>query len=185
MSMKQRNMRKTETMKVQIKPSEVQKMTHEELINEFELGYEKLLNKVHELKDERLYSYKLKEEDWSIKEIIVHIADVEMHGYLRIRTVISEPGQKVMRFDQEKWARELNYQTHSVSQSLEIVKVCRATNAKLLRIVPKDKWNNVVNHSEWGEMDLYGVVEYFTNHLLHHLYKIDQRIDQYLASKKM
>lgn len=177
-------MRRIGPLKVQTKISQTQRMTHEQLIDEFELGYEKLLNKVHELKDERLYSFKLEESDWSIKEIIVHIADVEMHGYLRIRTTIAEPGQKVMRFDQEKWAKELNYKTHSVTQSLEIVKAARATNAKLLRTLSEKTWFNTVDHSENGEMDLYDVVEYFTNHLLHHLYKIDLRIDQFLKSKQ-
>ena len=118
-----------------------------------------------------------------IKEIIIHISDVEMIGYLRIRTVIAEPGQTIMRYDPDKWTKELNYITHSISQALEIVKVTRATNAKLLRLIPEEKWSNTVIHSESGEMSLYEVVEYFTNHLLHHLFKIDQRIDQYLKLK--
>ncbi len=159
------------------------KTDYTQLIDEFEMGYEKLLNKVHDLKDESLYRFKLNEEDWSIKEIIIHIADVEMVGFLRIRTIIAEPGQTVMRFDQEKWAKELNYITHSVSQALETVKVTRGTNAKLLRLISTDKWNNTVIHSEYGEMTLYQTVEYFTNHLLHHLYKIDQRVDQYFKEK--
>ena len=157
---------------------------YSQLIDEFENGYVKLMNVVHNLKDERLYTFKLREEDWNIKEIIIHIADVEMHGYLRIRTVIAEPGQTVMRFDQEKWAKELNYITHSVSQALEIVKVTRGTNAKLLRLIPQEKWKNTVKHSERGEMNLFEVVEYFTNHLLHHLYKIELRVNQYFESKK-
>ena len=159
------------------------KSDNTQLIDEFEMGYEKLLTKVHDLKDEALYRFKVNESDWSIKEIIIHIADVEMVGYLRIRTIIAEPGQTVMRFDQEKWAQELNYVTHSVSQALETVKVTRGTNAKLLRLIPLEKWNNTVNHSEYGEMNLYQTVEYFTNHLLHHLFKIDQRVDQYFKAR--
>ena len=143
------------------------KMSYSELIDEFEMGYEKLLNKVHSLKDERLYRFKLNESDWCIKEIIIHISDVEMIGYLRIRTVIAEPGQTIIRYDPDKWANELNYITHSVSQALEIVKVTRGTNAKLLRLIPIEKWSNTAIHSESGEMSLYEVVEYFTNHLLH------------------
>ena len=157
---------------------------YSQLIDEFENGYVKLMNVVHNLKDERLYTFKLREEDWNIKEIIIHIADVEMLGYLRIRTVIAEPGQTVMRFDQEKWAKELNYITHSVSQALEIVKVTRGTNEKLLRLIPHEKWKNTVKHSERGEMNLFEVVEYFTNHLLHHLNKIELRVNQYFESKK-
>ena len=163
--------------------TDMMKADYDQLIDEFEMGYEKLLNKVHELKDERLYRFKVNESDWSIKEIVIHISDVEMVGYLRIRTIISEPGQTVMRFDQEKWSKELNYITHSVSQALEVVKVTRATNAKLLRLIPQEKWDNIVIHSEYGPMNLYQTVEYFTNHLLHHLFKIDQRIDQYFKAK--
>lgn len=163
--------------------TDIIKPDYTQLVNEFEMGYEKLVTKVHDLKDESLYRFKENEKDWSIKEIIIHIADVEMFGFLRIRTIIAEPGQTVMRFDQEKWARELNYITHSISQALETVKVTRATNAKLLRQIPIEKWNNTVIHSEYGEMSLYQTVEYFTNHLLHHLYKIDQRVDQYFKAR--
>jgi hypothetical protein len=157
---------------------------HNELINEYELGYEKLLNKVHDIKDERIISFKQNNEDWSIKEIIIHIADVDFHGYIRIRTAIAEPGKTILTFDQEAWGKELEYNIHSITHALEAVKVIRATNAKLLRTIQKEKWQNTIIHPERGVMNVQQIVEYFTNHLLSHLFKIDERIDQFRKSSR-
>jgi len=43
-------------------------------------------------------------QQWSIHDIVIHLADSEAHGYIRCRRCIAEPGQAVMAYDEHQWA---------------------------------------------------------------------------------
>ena len=46
---------------------------------------------------------------WSVRYILHHLADSETILFYRIRRVISEPKQVIWVFDQDAWARKLDY----------------------------------------------------------------------------
>ena len=46
---------------------------------------------------------------WSIRQIIAHLADSELVAAQRFRQVIAEDDPKLGAFDQEAWARNLDY----------------------------------------------------------------------------
>ena len=47
--------------------------------------------------------------EWSVYEIIIHIADSESNAALRARKLIVEPGGTLMGYDQDAWANTLHY----------------------------------------------------------------------------
>lgn len=58
---------------------------------------------------EKELSYTYGPGKWSVRFLLHHLADSETVLYERIRRVIAEPPQTLMVFDQEAWARELDY----------------------------------------------------------------------------
>jgi hypothetical protein len=46
---------------------------------------------------------------WSIKEILVHLADAESILHERIKRIIAEPKQIIWAFDQDLWCKNLDY----------------------------------------------------------------------------
>src|SRR5262245_51677428 len=48
-------------------------------------------------------------EKWSVRFILHHLADAETVFYDRIRRVLSEPRQVLWVFDQDAWAKGLDY----------------------------------------------------------------------------
>jgi len=50
------------------------------------------------------WHYKPGTDQWSIHEIIIHLADSEAHAYLRCRTILAEPGSTLIHFDEHQWS---------------------------------------------------------------------------------
>ena len=50
-------------------------------------------------------------DKWSVRYVLHHLADSESVLFYRIRRVISEPKQVIWFYDQEAWAKKLDYST--------------------------------------------------------------------------
>ena len=76
--------------------------------------------------------------EWSVYEVIVHMADSESIGALRLRKLVAEPGSTsdMMSYEETKWAEGLDYQTQSVDDALQIFKLMRQTTYRLLKTLP-------------------------------------------------
>lgn len=46
---------------------------------------------------------------WTIRQILVHLADAESVLHERIKRIIAEPGQVIWAFDQDQWSKKLDY----------------------------------------------------------------------------
>ena len=76
---------------------------------------------------------------WSIRQIVAHLADAELVGAQRFRQVIAEDDPKILAFDQEAWARNLDYARRQPKQSLESFRRVRSENYELLKELPDYK----------------------------------------------
>ena len=77
-----------------------------------------IIKQLENSRDNILSYFDLPEEDlaksygpgkWTVKQILHHLADAESVLYERIRRTISNPHQVLWGFDQDAWARELDY----------------------------------------------------------------------------
>lgn len=77
-----------------------------------------ILEQLEQTKTETLKYFALADEDlqksygpgkWSVRYVLHHLADSDSILFYRIRRVISEPKQVIWAFDQEAWARKLDY----------------------------------------------------------------------------
>ena len=65
------------------------------------------------------WKFKPAPKEWSVHEIIIHLADSESNAALRARKLIVEPGGALMGYGQKKWADELNYQIKATKTRLK------------------------------------------------------------------
>src|SRR5215469_13411141 len=63
---------------------------------------------------------------WSVRFILHHLADAETVLFDRIRRVLSEPRQVLWAFDQDGWARGLDYSRLPLDLSRRIYDAVRA-----------------------------------------------------------
>jgi|SRR5581483_3735909 len=120
---------------------------------------------------------------WSIRQIIAHLADTEMVFAHRMRQVIAEENPTIVAFDQDAWARNLDYAHRKPKQSLETVRRVRAENYELLKDLPEASYARVGNHTERGAVTLLQIVEGAANHTESHARQMQQIREAYKAAK--
>ncbi|MBI3537207.1 MAG: DinB family protein [Chloroflexi bacterium] len=117
----------------------------------------------------RMWKFKPSENDWSIHELIIHIADSEANSYVRCRRFIAESGSVVMGYDGDKWANDLRYHDQNIADALQLFKWLRRRSYLLIKDLPDSVWANTVNHSESGVMTMDDWLAIYEAHIPEHL----------------
>ena len=128
-------------------------MKREEINDKIELygrGFDMLVDVLKDIPRD-MWQFKPEPGEWSIREVIIHLADSETNAALRARMLIVEPGGTVMGYDQNAWANTLNYQEHDLEDALEVVRLARKTTHQLLKKQPDDIFEHIVMHPEYKE----------------------------------
>jgi hypothetical protein len=120
---------------------------------------------------------------WSIRQIIAHLADAEMVGAHRLRQVIAEQNPTLIAFDQDAWARNLDYARRKPKQSLETFRRIRAENYDLLKDLPESAFDRTGNHTENGSMTLRALLEGYSQHAESHARHLQEIREQYKQRK--
>ncbi len=123
-------------------------------------------------------------EHWSIHENVVHVADTELVGVTRMRYVLAEPGAVLVSFDQEKWARVMDYRSQPLEGALALFRATRAATTEVLQRAPTEAWEHAGIHTEAGPQTLEWLVEHFADHVPYHLRTIAKRRTQYAQAKR-
>jgi uncharacterized damage-inducible protein DinB len=113
-------------------------------------------------------------DKWSITEILAHLADAELVGSWRMRSVLGQNGVPLQAFDQDAWASTFKYQKSDPKRSLETFRLLRENNLAMLKKLPKDLWENYGQHSERGQEKISHIVRMFAGHDLNHLGQVEQ-----------
>lgn len=111
---------------------------------------------------------------WSIAEILAHLADTELVGGHRIRTILGAPGAKVQAFDQDDWAKSMRYREQDARMSLEAFCVLRQRNLALLRSLSPRQWKQYGMHQERGKETVARITEMFAGHDVNHLKQVER-----------
>jgi hypothetical protein len=120
---------------------------------------------------------------WSIRQIMAHLADSEIVDADRLRRVIAEENPTLMGYDQEAWARNLNYARRKISESLETFRRLRAENYELLKDLPETVFERTGTHSETGPVTLRQLVELNAGHPEKHARQVQEIRRQYKQSR--
>jgi len=98
-----------------------------------------------------MWKFKPAPAEWSVHEVLIHLADSESNAALRARMLIVEPGGTLMAYDQDKWAIDLDYHDQSIEDALETVRLVRKTTYALLKKQPDEVFQHTAKHPEYDE----------------------------------
>ena len=132
----------------------------------------KLASLVAGLSAEEL-AYRRGPAKWSIQEVVAHLADDELVGGYRLRMILSSPGTAIQAFDQDVWARTGRYAAIDTSASVEMFRILRQANLRLLRALTASEWNLQGVHTERGPESIRDVAMYFAGHDINHFKQIE------------
>jgi hypothetical protein len=113
-------------------------------------------------------------EKWSVSEIIAHLADGEIVGGFRIRSILGSPGISIVAYDQDKWATSGHYDKRDPQKSVEQFRVLREGHLALLKSLKPEQWRHYGMHSERGQESIEHIVGMFAGHDINHLQQIER-----------
>ena len=132
-----------------------------------------------------MWQWKPAPEKWSIHEVIIHITDSEANSFVRCRRFIAEPGSGVYGYDENKWAKALDYHHQSIDDALELFKYLRGNTYKLIKTIPDEIWTTAtVHHSESGTMTFEQWLKIYEEHIPVHIRQMDRNYNAWQEIKK-
>lgn len=80
-------------------------------------------------------------EGWSVRDILVHLSDVEMVRATRIRLVLAGDEPPLFTFDEGTWKRKLHYLWRSPEAAIALFDQLRFTTIEILRQLDMKSWD--------------------------------------------
>lgn len=123
---------------------------------------------------------------WSVHEIIVHCADSETNAHMRVRYLLAEKDPTIVGYDQDEWARSLNYHELPLEPALATIEAVRANTVPLLRSLPEAAWTRTGHHTEYPGSP-YGLeqwLETYCSHLDVHSRGIERNIEAWKGARR-
>jgi uncharacterized damage-inducible protein DinB len=140
-----------------------------------------LIHELEETRDQTLRFFALGDDDlartyapgkWSVRFILLHLADSETVLFDRIRRVLSEPRQVLWVFDQDAWAKGLDYSRVPLDLSRRVYESVRNAVIYYASLYYEEKGHLEFVHSVTGVRTLKDEFEKVVSHNEHHLDQI-------------
>ena len=123
------------------------------------------------------------EGKWSAHEVVCHAADSEANAALRIRFLAADPNPTILGYDQERWAKNLDYHSLPADIALQTVEAVRANTVPLLRRLPESAWAREGTHTESGRYTAENWLTIYAGHLEKHAGQIDRNLEAWKARR--
>jgi len=115
-----------------------------------------------------------KDQGWSARQVIHHVADSEAQSSARLRRLIAEPGTQIQGYDEGAWGENvtLGYSDLPIENSLAVFKAVRASSLEILKRISTAQLDNAGIHSESGRYTVKDWIETYTKHPAEHAEQI-------------
>ena len=113
---------------------------------------------------------------WSVVEVIAHMAEDELASSWRYRQMLEHPGIALPSFDQDEWARRGNYPSWDLADALDMFRLLRQANVRLLSGLTDEEWDRWGTHAERGRMTVADLARHMPEHDARHLAQIERAL---------
>jgi hypothetical protein len=113
---------------------------------------------------------------WTGREVVAHLADVEIGTGFRIRQMVSELNHVIQPFDQDAWARP--YSKLDGRAAVRALTALRPWNLSYYRTLSPADLARVAMHPERGEESVEMLIRMQAGHDRNHLAQLEQILAQ-------
>ncbi len=150
-----------------------------ELIKQYQAGYEEVLEALKDFPEQHLSSHPLPGK-WSAREIVHHLGDSESTSALRLRRLLTEDRPEIQGYDQDEYARRLKYNEREMAPALKAFQSARDTTLQLLELMSESDWQREGTHTESGRYTVEDWLKIYAAHAHNHASQI-RRLRQALS----
>ncbi len=119
---------------------------------------------------------------WTVHEIIIHCADSECNAHMRIRYLLAEAKPVLVGYDQDTWARALDYHSLPTEPALATIEAVRANTVAVIRRMNESDWQKAGHHTESGAYSALDWLKTYSDHLEVHSRQVERNQAAWLAS---
>lgn len=95
-------------------------------------------------------------EEWSIRDVVMHVADAELVRAVALRLVIAHDGATIPAWDEERFKRRLHYLFRDAELALSQFQLVRFGNAELLQQLDAAGWQRSGTRESDGAVESLG-----------------------------
>jgi hypothetical protein len=140
-------------------------------------GFDLLTTALKEI-PRQMWKFKPSAAEWSVHEVIIHLADSETNAALRARKLAVEPGGMLMGYDQDKWAVSLRYHDQNTEDALQVTKFARLTTYNLLKTLANEIFSHTAKHPEYDEPYTFEQwINTYSTHIPRHIQQINNNYE--------
>ncbi len=140
------------------------------LIVDIEQAPAKLRQAVADLSEEQLDT---RYRNWTIRQIVHHIADSHVNSYIRFKWTLTEEQPTIKAYDEGRWAALEDSRTGDIQGSLGLLEGLHARWVQLLRSMTPAQFARSFTHPETGKsITLNAALCYYAWHCKHHTAQI-------------
>lgn len=154
----------------------------EDIIQEYASGHAMLREAIEGLTEDEL-RYKPAPDQWSIHQIIIHVADSEMSSTSRLKTVLAEDEPTLISFDQDAWANNLGYDLLDREQYLQLFKLLRLSMQTILDNLTNEQIERVGVYIDQARFSFKQLLVFRVEHVRGHLAQIERVKKAYRESQ--
>jgi hypothetical protein len=119
---------------------------------------------------------------WTITQIVAHLADAEVVGAWRFRSVLARNNVPLQSYDQNEWASAFRYEQVPVAESLAVYEALRTATLRLLELVEPARLEHAGMHAERGRETVFRLMQMYGGHDLNHLGQIERLLEESRAA---
>ena len=114
------------------------------------------------------------DEGWSIRDIVVHLADTEMMRAVRFGLILADDEPTLPVLNEQQWKRKLHYLWRSPEAALSLFTQTRFAMGEMLRQCDAPAWQRGGMHPELGRLTVADLVRRGVEHVDAHVTQIGE-----------
>jgi hypothetical protein len=109
---------------------------------------------------------------WSIRKVLIHLAQTELALPTRVRFALGQPGYVAQSFAQDDWM-PIDEKTDART-ALDAYTTLRRFNLAMFRSLSPDQRARTFSHPDYGTLTVWWVANQMAGHDIHHLKQIEK-----------
>ena len=130
--------------------------------------------------DEAQLATPYRENGWTLKQVVHHVADSHMNAYIRFKLGLTEDQPVIKPYQEEKWALLHDVEHVPINISLTLLHALHTRWYDLLRHFESEDWKRTVVHPQHGKIfslwDLLGLYAWHGRHHAAHITSLRERM---------
>lgn len=105
---------------------------------------------------------------WTVRQVVHHLADANIHGYLRMKFAVTDDNPTIRPYDENAWVAQADAQG-PIEPSLALLQALHMRWALWLRSLPAEAFAREFYHPDNGPTPLAKALELYAWHGRHHV----------------